>query len=654
MFVQSARRFLAIAIVIVWQMFVTSLPAFAHVGLVQVEPEDGATLPSAPSEVRLWFSEPIAAEFTSVHLLNENSQELTGVSIHGSQAEANAINVTLPMLKTGGYTLFWKTMSAVDGHVTQGFTLFTIGTVSNNLQPARPAIQAPSTSDSTWIEGGLRWLNYVATAGIVGALTLFYFVLSAVKNQPNPIAKARQQRLRQNMLGWAAICAHIAFLAGCGLFAWQMTLVQASSSSTTGWLSQGFALVASHWGNLWLVRQALLLLLGLGLWGFVYAGAESIVTWFHLAISGRVIDLLIVQALAGHALGSGQNELLALSNATIHLLASGIWIGSIIALVVVAMPALRKGFKDAPDWQPIRWKSFSLLAALSVCLLLITGLYSMARSVASPDALLTTAYGQLLLGKIGVVLLVGFCGLINAILVHPARILPLMRRLGVTPNWVPLPVGKLPRLLVIEFTLGVLVFGVTGFLTSLPPPRGAEFTIAPEDIHPLLGQRIDGLFFKLQVTPNRPGRNLVSLHIAHDQVAEVEDVPQVKVKIGKAGEDAAYRPVRAAREDATLFQLNNETLATAGPVEIDVLAKRDGKEDVVAHFSWMVAPIAQPQAVVWSKRPLATPLTMASGTGLLLLLIGLALWQFRKRFSPKLLVPLPARLDLNVAPSTED
>ena len=139
-----------------------------------------------------------------------------------------------------------------------------------------------------------------------------------------------------------------------------------------------------------------------------------------------------------------------------------------------------------------------------------------------------------------------------------------MRRLGVTPNWVPLPVGKLPRLLVIEFTLGVLVFGVTGFLTSLPPPRGAEFTIAPEDIHPLLGQRIDGLFFKLQVTPNRPGRNLVSLHIAHDQVAEVEDVPQVKVKIGKESEDAAYRPVRAARDALSIKQ---RKLATAGPVE---------------------------------------------------------------------------------------
>lgn len=628
------QRVVIVALALLLHLFVASQPAYAHVDLVRSEPEDGATLVHSPTEMRLWFSEPVSNEFTSVHLIDQNDQEVSGVSIAVRTGEASTIYVNLPTLSNGHYTLLWKTMSGIDGHVNQGFSLFSIGTdpattrMANPTRPADPAVK-PSLMEAT-----LRWANYLLLASIAGALALYYGVLATVESQTDLLAKQKQQRMRRRLLGWAAFCASGGFMVGFGLLLWQITAAQGSTISSEMWLPLAkLMLTGSHWGLLWIVRQALLLLLSIGLWTIAIRPAEASSTWLHLAVSGRIIDLMIVQALAGHTTSSSSNWLFALLNTTIHLLSTGIWIGGVLTLAVIILPAMRGKQQTGGDWHPLLWKSFSQMAALSVGLIIITGLYSAGHSVASLDALITTFYGQLLIGKVGLVLLTGLCGLGNALLLHPTLAALLARRLGWPAGW-SMPMHTWPRLLALEVALGILIFGITGLLTASSPARGVEYTIAPGDIQPLKGQRVDGLFFTLAVTPNHPGKNLISVHITRDQTAEVEDVPQVKMRIANGNGTSPFIPVRADREDATHFPYDGETFDKAGNWTIEVVAIRTSKGTTVAHFNWVVAPTATVQPVVISKYPLQLPLTVAAGTALIMLIVGLIAWQFRRRVHP--------------------
>lgn len=72
-------------------------------------------------------------------------------------------------------------------------------------------------------------------------------------------------------------------------------------------------------------------------------------------------------------------------------------------------------------------RRFGLVAASSLGVLLMTGLYNSGQQVASLDALLFTLYGQSLLLKIGLVVGVGLIGLINSARLHP-RVADVIRR----------------------------------------------------------------------------------------------------------------------------------------------------------------------------------------------------------------------------------
>ncbi|MCX6048697.1 MAG: copper resistance protein CopC [Chloroflexi bacterium] len=633
MFVGKWRSMLGILmllLLVALQILSTSKPVLAHVTLIRAEPDDGVVLTVAPQELQLWFSEPIVARFSAVHLLDEQNQPVGGISLVPDNPEAAALRMTMPLLKPGAYTLFWKVLSQEDGHFSQGFTSFSIG---------QQVVAAPKVNSSTgsWlgslpplVEAGLRWVNFLLLASIVGALALWRFALVPVKAQITESAVVAQRTLHRQLLNWAAYCAAGALLGGLGLLVWQVAISQDTALPTVTWLAQaGAVLTQTRWGLLWIARQILLLWLSGGLWFLATRQPASDNRWPFLIVAGRAIDLLIVQALAGHAITSGQSWLLALANATLHLLAASLWIGGLVALVVILRPAIKRSAGVGAHWQPIAWRSFSLMALLSVGVLTATGLYSMGHQVASLDALITTLYGQLLLGKLGLVLLAGLCGLGNTLFVHPRLAGQLVRRLGFPTGWAPLTVRQLPRLIGIEVAVGVLIFGVTGLLTASPPPRGIEFTIAPADVPHSLGQRGNDLFVALEVTPNRPGQNVFSVRTVRTPGAAPGEIYRMLLRFTAL--DGHAPPISAIADEIGpgLYQLTGKYLKLAGPWQIDVVTSRSGIGDTVTHFDWVVAPLGPLHPVVWSKYPLSRILTFAAG--FCWLLVGLALLGWRER-----------------------
>lgn len=624
------RSALFVLLVIGLQILLTSKSAVAHVTLIRAEPADGEVLSTAPGQIQLWFSEAVVTNFSALKLLDEQNQPVVGTSIRGDATESTVLYITLPALKPGAYTLLWKTIAGSDGHVSQGFITFGIGRNPNTRYNPNAASSTSFSALPPLVESGLRWANFLLIASLVGALAIVQFVLTPVTAQTPAPAMAAQQALRRQIWGWATACAAGAWIIGLGLLVWQVSIAQATVSSNTPWPMQAWSMLRqTHWGALWLVRQTLLLFVGAGLWWLTSQRQTSNSNWPFLIIAGRAVDLLIVQALSGHALSNSPNWLLALGNATIHWLAASLWMGGLIALAVIVLPTLKRGTSEATAWHALDWRAFSRLALLSVGLLITTGLLSMSEQVASLDALLTTVYGQLLLSKLSVVLLVGLCGLGNTILVHPHLAAMLARWFGRPLGWTPLKLTQLPRLIGLEVALGVLIFALTGLLTATPPPRSVEFTIAPEDITQSLGQRVGDLFVTLDVTPNRPGRNMFSVrNIATDSAAPTA-IYQVLLHF--IAPTANRAPVVAVAEPVGpgLYQLTGNYLAEAGAWQIEVVTSRPGQPDTLARFNWVVAPPGGIQPVVWSKRPLNPLLTWLAGCCLLVFGLGAAGWRWQ-------------------------
>jgi copper transport protein len=122
---------------------------------------------------------------------------------------------------------------------------------------------------------------------------------------------------------------------------------------------------------------------------------------FGLAIGGFVVaaGLAATWAMAEHA-STGIQTGISMPVDVLHLLAVAVWLGGLSTLLV----ALYR----APSIEPAAVRRFSRIAFGSVAVLAATGIYQSWRQLGSWSAFTGTSYGQLLLVKIGlVVVLVG-------------------------------------------------------------------------------------------------------------------------------------------------------------------------------------------------------------------------------------------------------
>nr|WP_017905737.1 MULTISPECIES: copper homeostasis periplasmic binding protein CopC [Pseudomonas] len=105
--------------------FAATGSAFAHAHLKSATPAADSTV-SAPSELRLVFSEGVEAALTKVELTNDGSKvELKGIAT--DPADKKILVVTpAAVLKAGDYKVNWHAVS-VDTHKSEGNYGFKVG-----------------------------------------------------------------------------------------------------------------------------------------------------------------------------------------------------------------------------------------------------------------------------------------------------------------------------------------------------------------------------------------------------------------------------------------------------------------------------------------------------------------------------------------------
>src|SRR6266487_401327 len=160
----------ALAAVLAGLWLVTTGPAAgAHAMLRGSDPAAGASLDRAPGRVTLTFTEAPDPALSVVHVLDTSGREVSAgpaAPVAGSQLQLRA---GLRALGAGTYTVTWRAVSRVDGHVSQGAFAFGVGlpamaTPSPNAGASVDVLQGPGP-----LAVAARWAFYWGFALLLGA-----------------------------------------------------------------------------------------------------------------------------------------------------------------------------------------------------------------------------------------------------------------------------------------------------------------------------------------------------------------------------------------------------------------------------------------------------------------------------------------------------
>ncbi|MCP5099032.1 MAG: hypothetical protein GY943_26060 [Chloroflexi bacterium] len=605
---RAVPLFFALLIVV---LALTAVPhsASAHAYLQRSEPADGARLATPPEIVHLWFDEPIAPAFSAVQVFDSNSQRVPIGNIHTNPDDPYQLSFSFTStLPEGVYSVLWRALSEADGHLSNGMLVFGVG---ENIDLNAASVTESVTPPPAMIEMVLRWLNFVMLGGLIGGLAVAHWVIRPL-TIPDPLSKimqTAQQRIFRSAI-WFVVGA---LVVGFGMLAWQVKILMDTLPENVGILTVAWQIVSrTRWGMLWDVRQVMLILVLTSLFALRPFPLFNLPTRIKAAWGIATLFMLATvttQSLMGHAAAIAPGTAVSVAVDTIHLLAAVVWIGGMLGLAIGILPMLRQHRDAIPVLLKAGWQPFGAIAATSVGLLFATGLYSTGQQVASIDAMITTLYGQVLLGKIGLALLVGLFGLLNSMLLHPRLAAPLRYLLKRPAGWTPLAFRQLPRLLLIELSLGVVVLMLTGLITSASAPRGIEYTVSAEDAPDALSAKIDDLVITLYAKPNNPGQNVFTVFAASSRRPAPADILRVLVRFTYLEQEIGRVTAEAEEVEPGRFLVTGNYFSLPGTWQVDVVVRRAGLEDAIASFDWVVLPVnVQPQIV--SKRPLAQPLTI--------------------------------------------
>ncbi len=436
--------------------------SLAHTGLSAARPAPDATERGPVRELRLVFSTAVQAALSTVTLAGPDGPVAAGpVQTVPGTGDAELRLPLDAVLPSGAYTVAWRT-AGPDGHPIAGTYEFVVDAPVVDSTGARTADGEPNGAGQAGPPAAIapegpgflpvlvRWLLYATATGMMGLAAFRWLVLEPLRPDRAFALLAFPALRRAWGIGWIVASLALALLPlRFGLQAIQLFGPDAATRAG--------ALLTSPWGaSWWLQAVAALLLAG----GLVAAGALGRAPgWVAIGIGALMMS--VVPALAGHASAHEEFRALFVLNDSLHVAASGAWIGGLMMVLAVGLPAIREA--DVPPALAGRLptlasmvSAFSRTAVIAVCVIVVTGTVNAWGNMGSWEALAGTRYGRTLLVKLALVVPTALIGLY-----HWRRVCPALAA-GEGP-------GRLRTSALVELGLAVLVLGMTALLAITPP-----------------------------------------------------------------------------------------------------------------------------------------------------------------------------------------
>ena len=422
-----AATFSTFAIVVA----VAPLPASAHALPVWSVPGAGETLDQAPSMVIMRFGERPDPRLSAIHVFDSAGRARdVGPTTPVPDAPTELTVTMTAALSPGVYTVTWRTVSAVDGHLATGAFTFGVG-VSPTGAAARADLAAPSPPGDAIAGRALLYVGMVALFGI-SVITLAAF----------PVLPRAVVRMLPAAV--AALAVGVLMVANAQRTQAGLSVPDYLGSS----LARGF-----------LERAVPTSLAALVLAATLRTAVVSRRRLGLVLVAGLAATVMLMDVDTSHATAGGLPRLNAAFQ-WLHALGVGVWIGGLAALLV--------GIRGAPSEASARAvRRFSTVAGVAIVIVGVTGLVRAAVEVGSVQALTDSLFGRLILAKIGLLAALAALGALNRFR-H-------LRRL-------PRTLRGLRRAGSVELGLAVVTLVVAGALVDTVPPASGTSALTSRPV----------------------------------------------------------------------------------------------------------------------------------------------------------------------------
>jgi putative copper export protein/methionine-rich copper-binding protein CopC len=479
--------------------------ASAHAKLLKSSPAAGSRLDAQPADIQLFLSESVDLGFSSIKVLDRARREQPVGPL--GRVSGDDTTATVPLtaaLTPGTYTVVWRTLSAIDGHLTAGSFAFRIrgpDSGTGTPEPDEPIVPVVGATGDPFEGSGqdpdpLRW---VIRAIILGAFALLLGgpIVAVLVVEPTVA-----ERGATGKAVWPAVGKRFgrigAITAAVLILALVLDLLLQVASITDGGLFDALGrndialqvLNSTRYGFTWVLRSVtavLLMVMMLSIWQWNRRGGTGL---WEITVAVASLGML-GQSLGSHAAaidaGHGGHVLglpLPIIIDWLHMVMVASWVGGLGYLAFALLPSFGAAGLPPDERRAFLGRSiprFSKVALTSVILLAATGTYSLVLHSNDLGAIIGSQYGQVLALKVGL-----FAALVGIGAINLRRLTP--RLLGTAKEETPSdggPVRRLGRNIRLEVALAAVALLCAGGLTLIPPPSGADASDVAQDTTPI-------------------------------------------------------------------------------------------------------------------------------------------------------------------------
>ncbi|MHB8488989.1 MAG: copper resistance CopC/CopD family protein [Candidatus Dormibacteria bacterium] len=542
------------------------LTASAHALPQRAIPPEGAEVQAAPASVTIIFGETPDPRLSTISVVNGS-----GLSVDDGPTTAvpgNPLELEVPLqhIGTGVYTVTWKTVSEVDGHLATGAYAFGVGVsaTSANAHAARSVV-SPAPSILAVVS---RWLFFIGSMGIVGMAST---CLVALREIPRFAA-------RGVLAMWIAASLGVAGV-----------VESEREAAAIGWS----ALFSTSLGTVVVERLAALMLIAAGIVAAFLHRATARRIGIGLAGLGAAAAMWVDVA-ASHA-GAQAPVAANLLAQWAHIVATGVWIGGLLALILAVrgQPSEMKG-------RAVR--RFSTAAGVAIVVVAVTGTFRAVIEIGSVSSLFSTTFGVLVLAKVALFVVLAGLGAIN--------------RFGNVPRTSGALRG-LRRIASTEIVVGTAVMLIAATLVNVAPPVASAAPVTTAQAAQLVVSGSDfatTVRVRLSVSPGSPGFNEFTLRVTDYDTGATVQARSVQLEFSQ--------PLRPQLGQSTLtlthradgsFAGRGANLAVAGIWEVAAIVDDGGRSTEVHMQVTTISPAPTVTATRFNGLPTLYSVQLQNG-----------------------------------------
>jgi len=493
--------------------------ASAHPFLLDSDPAQGQSVPAGTTQIFTFYSEAIEIDFSSLKVYDSNGNQIDNQDTAYNNEESSLV-VNTPPLEDGVYTITSKVLSKVDGHLVQAAIIFAVG----DVQIDSSLLDSQKQSETTFIPESIARFpglvgQTIVLGGIIASIAIWSTRQTRFGDQIGLIQDSFKTRFSK-IIGFGVIAVFASNFIMLAVQTWRLEVAP-------------FDVIQTTFGTTWLTRMILTIIM-IGIWFWIERKNKMSI---KVQIPMLVVALILISTttMMGHGASTEIAPPIILDY--VHNLLASIWIGGVVFLGFVILPAITKLDYDVRDKITATLiPRFSGIIIIALGILIITGPTLLWFLDSNVNSLTESTYGKLIIAKIVIAsIMICFGGFYQIRLVSQAK--TNLKSSGVYK--------KLQKPLKFEAGLGIALLAVVALLVNSSLPAGEIQTAdALQSNYGFNGILFsENAKFDVNVVPVGIGPNKISVMVSSFDDTSISDISGLKVKISNPQKNIA--PIEA-------------------------------------------------------------------------------------------------------------